>query len=195
MLSRSNPATIVRALHLVLALSVVHASALGHAQAQQPARRDAARIVRFGVGVSGLPAAVAETHAHLLEAAASGRVEEMAAVAELNELKPAIADAGAADVASSIRALSGSGDGKDVLAEIAASLGAPWLAVPQGRDVENAWIYVWPAGAASHLTQLTADEQAALAKLTPSQTPQSPPSGGTWSIGIGADGTWHFLRR
>lgn len=137
-------------------------------------------------------------HEAILEAVRSGRLDALREPIELNEIKPVIGDAAEGDPIEALRALSSDGSGRDVLAAIGAILACRWATVPAGRDLENNRVFVWPRFAETGLADLPPAERADLAKLVPPDALARMQAAGTyqaWRLGIGADGTWHFLRK
>lgn len=179
---------------------VVHAPASAHAQgdaARTKAHSAQPSIVR-GSGDLGLPAPVVEMRQAMLEAVASGRIEDLRVAIELNELKPMIGDHVAADPIAALKAISKDGEGRDILAALGGILAAGWVAVPAGADVENNRIYIWPHFVETGIGGLTGENRAEFDRVVPAEERASMLAAGryaSWHLGIGADGTWHFLRR
>lgn len=143
-----------------------------------------------------MPRPVAEMREAILEAAQSGRLEDLRHAIELNELKPVIGDGGAGDPIAKLKGLSADGEGRDILAALARILEGPWAAVPLGADIENNRIYVWPSFAATGTAALDAMDKTTLAQMVPPDQIETMLQSGTysyWRIAIAADGTWHSL--
>ncbi|MGE0764856.1 MAG: hypothetical protein AB7L90_00175 [Hyphomicrobiaceae bacterium] len=152
----------------------------------------------MGKAGDGLPAPVTEMRAAILEAARGGQLEDLREAIELNEIRPVIGSGDESEPIAAIRDLSRDGDGRDVLEAITRILDADWVAVPVGRDIENNQVYVWPRFAETGVVGLTVDEIADLARIVPAGALAPMLENGvydSWRIVIGADGTWHALRR
>ncbi len=136
--------------------------------------------------------------ATILEAVRSGKVEDLRLAVELNEIRPVIADGDALDAMDGLKQLAKVQADVDLLAMIGKLLASRWVAVPLGPDPENNRVYVWPRFAESGIKDLTDSEGAELKALVPEPALKSMRERGVydyWRIGIGADGTWHFLRK
>ena len=200
-----GPTALLAALLVLSAIGVVHAPGVLHAQPADAPRtaKKAAPVVRApvpisGKGEAGLPAPVVDMRQAILEAVRSGRIEDLRTAIELNEIRPVIADGGAGDPLATLRSLSADGSGADVLAALGRVLEAGWVAVPVGADIENNRVYVWPHFAETGVRILEPEAAAELALVVPPEDLGPMLATGIygyWRIGIGADGTWHFLRR
>lgn len=153
----------------------------------------------------------AEMHRAILDAARSGRIDELKTPLEWNELKPEIAAGAVDDPIAYWRKLSKDGEGQEILAALIAILELPPAVVggpppapgsASGKKNKGAPappdLYVWPYLAARPLGSLTADEEADLLRLmTPEEAKAMKTKGKytSWRLGIGADGTWHFFIR
>lgn len=198
--ARHRPPDLLAALLVLSALGVVHAPETVRAQARDKARGSDAVTAPIvtGRGGAGLPQPVADMREAILEAARSGKIEELRQAIELNELKPLIGDGTVGDPIAALKRLSADGEGRDILAMLERLLDGGWAAVPLGADIENNRIYVWPQLAATGLGGLSPEAQADLARLVPPELLDAMRRAGTysyWRIGIGADGTWHSLTR
>ena len=192
------PARLLALLAILLVLSVaglVHVADPVRAQAPgEPAARGKTAPIQTGKAGEGLPKPVAEMREAILEAALSGRLDDLRQAIELNELKPVIGDGSAGDPIASLKRLSADGQGQDILAALMRILGASWAAVPLGADIENNRIYVWPRFAATGITALDANDNAALAAIVPPDRHEAMLKSRIydyWRIAIAADGTWH----
>lgn len=134
----------------------------------------------------------------ILEAVRSGRPGDLSTAIELNEIKPVIGDGGPGDPLEAIRRLSPDNQGHDLLAAVGRVLESSWVAVAAGPDIENNRVYVWPKFTQTGIASLSRDEEAEFALLVPAEERAEMVKSGVytyWRIGIGADGTWHYLRR
>ena len=169
------------------------------AQSSQPRAGGAAKPetqVRYGS--KGLPGPVLEMREAILAAVRSGRIEDLVTAIELNEIKPMFADAPLADPIGHLKQASADGEGREILAAIAAILDAGWVALPLGRDIENNRVYVWPHFAETGVASLSPAREVELYRLVPHAEVRKMREAGrynSWRIGIGADGVWHYLRK
>lgn len=199
--ARHRPPALLAALLVLSALGVVHAPETVRAQAREKPPSPSAGVVApivTGRAGAGLPQPVADMREAILEAARSGRIEELRHPIELNELKPMIGDGASDDPIATLKRQSADGEGRDVLAMLERLLESRWAALPLGADIESNRIYVWPAFATTGLEGLSPEAQADLARLVPPELLDAMRQAGTysyWRIGIGADGTWHSLTR
>jgi hypothetical protein len=179
---------------LLTLAGIVHAAAPGLAQSGAPITEAGLA----GPGGEGLPGPAAEMREAILEAVRSGQLEDLRIAVELNEIKPTIGGVATGDPIESLRKLAGEAGDRALLAAIGAALSARYAVVRAGRDPENSAVYVWPRFAETGVRDLTADDEAELARLAPPEAVARMRQSGVYDqlqIGIGADGTWHFLRR
>lgn len=154
--------------------------------------------VQSGERGTTLPPPVIEMREAILAAARSGAIDEIRTPIEMNEIAPIFANGPVPDPVAYLKRHSADGEGREVLAAIAAILEAPFVAVPAGRDIENNAIYVWPYLAERDLRALTPAEEADLIRIVPAADAARMKVDGKyrfWRLGIGADGVWHFLVR
>jgi len=150
-----------------------------------------------GRGTEALPDPVKEMREAILAAARSGRIEELRVAYEFNELKPDLGVVPVPDPVAHWRAISGDGEGREVLAALAEILEMGYAVLPLGADLENNRIYVWPYLAEVALDRLTPAQEVDLLRLVPPPAARQMRAAGRythWRIAIGADGTWHSLR-
>jgi hypothetical protein len=163
----------------------------GPAQKQAPAPQ-----VRYGT--KGLPRPVLELREALLAAVESGDIEELRHVYDLNDLKPDLGAAPKTDPVAHWKRISGDGQGREVLAALSLMLDAGYVVLPLGPDLENNLLYVWPYFAEWPLRQLTPRQEVELLRLVPPSAVREMKDKGKythWRLVIGADGTWHALRK
>lgn len=204
-----------RAIVFLLAMiSIVHACGMGFgtALAQSPSKQSApaqkaapstrsggsTQPGEIGTGTKALPLPVLEMRDTILAAAKSGRLDDLKIAVELNEMKPVFGDEPVGDPIAFVKKNSADGTGQDVLAAIGAILDGDHAVLPLGRDIENNRIYVWPSFAETGITNLPPEREAALAGLVTAEQLKTMRDAGRythWRLGIGADGTWHFLRK
>ena len=179
----------------MVAVGLVHAAYLTTAV---PSIAKASSPISTTVGSTTLPPAVSGMRDAILEAVQSGRLEDLKAALDLNELKPELAAVPVADPIAFWRAASSDGQGQAVLAALGVLFDLPHTVLPLGKDPENTGLYVWPAFAERSLHSLTAAEDTDLIKLeAPAKIAIMKASGRYtgWRLVIGADGVWHSFRR
>jgi hypothetical protein len=145
-----------------------------------------------------LPAPVQEMREAILSAVSSGRIENLRAAYELNELKPDLAAEPVADPVAFWHEISWDGRGLEVLAALGQILEAGYVVLPTGRDLENNRIYVWPYFAEVPLTGLSPAQEVELMRLLGAAAAREFKAQGRyswWRIAIGADGVWHSFRK
>lgn len=193
-------------LYLSLALSLVHGSpvdALAQSRPAKPAETvrpmppSPAAPPQVHYGTERLPAPVVDMREALLAAVRSGRIEELKAAIQLNEMKSDLGAQGGDPIAH-LKAISGDGEGREILAALSLVLETGYVTLPLGRDIENNRLYVWPYLAEIPLDRLTPAQQVDLLRLVPAadakaMTERRKYTG--WRLVIGADGTWHSLTR
>jgi hypothetical protein len=147
---------------------------------------------------SRLPAQVAEMRDAILAAVTLGDIEELRTPLEWNELPPDVSGTPVDDPIAHWKAISADGAGREVLAALAEILAMPPAVEPGGRDIENNRLFVWPYLAERPLGLLTPAEEVDLYRLVPPDEARTMKQSGRytwWRLVIGADGTWHALRR
>lgn len=145
-----------------------------------------------------LPPAVTAMREAILEAVQSGQIDDLKFALDLNELKPELAADAVPDPVAFWRKMSVDGTGRDILASLGTLLELPHTVQPLGKDPENTGLFIWPAFADRPLAELSADENAQLARLeSPAQVARMKMEGRYtgWRLVIGADGVWHSFRR
>ncbi len=144
-----------------------------------------------------LPPNVAEMRELILSAVRSGRIEDLKAAIELNANRPDFGT-GEGDPVQALSALSGDGQGREILAALGEIFDMPPAALPLGRDLENNLIYIWPYLAARPLDQLTGPEEVDLYRLIPPaklKEMREKKRWTWWRLAIGADGTWLAFKK
>ena len=152
--------------------------------------------VRYGT--EGLPRPVLEMREAMLTAIESGDIEELRHAWDLSEPKPDLGAAPKTDPVAHWKRISGDGNGREVLAALSLILDAGYAVLPLGPDIENNRLYVWPYFAEWPLDKLTPRQEVELLRLVPPGAVRDMKSKGKftfWRLVIGADGTWHTLRK
>jgi hypothetical protein len=166
----------------------------GSATASEPAERQAGR----SVASKPLPAPVEEMRQAILAAAHSGRIEDLIAPLDWNELKPDVGAGAADDPIAYWKKKSGDGAGREILAVLANILEMRPAELPLSNDLENNIIYVWPYLAEAKLDNLSPAEEVDLLRLVPPEKAKAMRDGKKWTwwrLSIGADGTWHSFKK
>jgi hypothetical protein len=145
-----------------------------------------------------LPAPVEEMRDAILAATRSGRIEDLIAPLDWNEMKPDTAASAGEDPIARWKKLSGDGQGREILAVLANILEMPPAELPLGKDIENNIIYVWPYLAEAKLDSLTPAQEVDLLRLVSPEKAKAMRAAKKWTwwrLTIGADGTWHSFRK
>ena len=189
----------VRLALLVLSVTVVvhwsPESEFPAAQAAEPKRGASPQTRQSN---EKLPRAVKEMRDAILLAVLSGRLEDLKAAVELNEMMPDLGDTAGGDPVSIWRSQSKDGSGRDILEALGRILAVPPALEPLGPDIENNAIYVWPYLAQRVAEPLTAAEETDLAGLVTPEDAAAIKAAKRWTgwrLTIGADGVWHSFRR
>jgi len=151
----------------------------------------------IGQGSSGLPPAVTEMRDAIIAAARTGNIEELMIPIQWNELPPDFGEHSVKDTLASWKKHSPDGTGHEWLARLINLLESPYAVVRQGRDVENAKIYIWPAFAELPLDKLPPKLNVELHRIvSPPEAARMKKSGyDGYALAIGADGTWHAFKK
>ncbi len=145
-----------------------------------------------------LPTAVAEMLDGIQVAIKSGRIEDLRTPIAWNELPPVIARDNVTDPIAYWKQQSADGEGREILAILAAIIDAGHAILPVGRDVENSKLYVWPRFAEQPLDKLTPEDEVQLYRLVPPTMFKVMREKKQWTwyrLAIGADGTWHSFQK
>lgn len=146
-----------------------------------------------------VPPAVGEMVDAILAAVRSGNIDDLRIALDWNELPPEISEEKVEDPIAFWKSKSADGEGREILAVLANILALPPARVPEGKDLENNGVFVWPYLAEAELDKLTPAAQVDLLRLVPAATAKDireKKSWIWWRLAIGADGTWHsFIRR
>ena len=167
-------------------------------KAQSPAAAPPSPAPPIAYGAGKLPKPVAEMREAILTAVRDGRIEELKIAIELNELKPNFGKQTLDDPIAYLKAVSGDGEGREILAILGELLDGGYTTVPMGKDIENNKVYVWPYLAEVPLKDLTPAQEVELLRLVPPAAAKEMKTKGRyahWRIIIGADGTWHSFER
>lgn len=152
---------------------------------------------RIGRGDAKLPIPVAEMRAAILEAVATGILDELLVPIQWNELPPDFGDQSVEETLTTWKKKSKDGSGRALLELLSKLLTGPYIILRQGRDVENSKIFIWPAFARMNPGKLTPELDAELKKIVTDQDIARMKSIGRYdgyALAIGADGTWHSFK-
>jgi hypothetical protein len=161
-----------------------------------PKQKAAPPKVRYGT--EGLPRAVLDVREALLAAVEAGDIEELREAFAAGHGLPDVGAPATADPIAHLKGLSGDGQGREVLAVLSLLLESGYVALPRGADIENNRLYVWPYFAEIPLGKLTPRQEVELLRLVPPAAAREMKEKGRythWRLAIGADGTWHALRK
>jgi hypothetical protein len=164
---------------------------------QGPAQKPAAPP-EILYGTEGLPRPVLEMREAILAAVESGDIEDLRHAYDLSEPKPDLGATPKTDPVAHWKHISGDGRGREVLAALSLILETGYVALPLGPDLENNRVYVWPYFAEVPLAKLTPRQEVELLRLVPPSAAREMKDKGKythWRLAIGADGTWHTLRK
>lgn len=148
--------------------------------------------------IAALPPNTREIREAILDAAHTGAIEELKVVLEWNELPPELADKPVADPIAHLKAVSGDGEGREILAILINILELDYAKLRQGKDAENNAIYVWPYLAELPIDKLTPAQEVDLYRLVPPAVAKEMRAKKKWTwyrLAIGADGTWHSFEK
>lgn len=159
---------------------------------------DASKPVTFDApevhyGENDLPTAVARMRNALMDAARTGRVEELGRVLEQNEMPPTLSFEPVGDPITFLKESSGDPEGREILALLLEILEAGWVHVDVGTPQE---MYVWPYFARWPLDGLSPEQEVELYRiLTAFDVDEMRRHGGYifYRVGIGPDGTLHYF--
>ncbi len=186
---------------LLIAATVGAALALGVTPAgaqKQTKTKAASKVIETGVGSDALPIPVAEMRDAIMAAARSGNLAELLIPIQWNELPPDFGELSVKQTLEKWRKETPDGSGRHMLAVLFDLLEQPYAVLRQGRDVENAKIYIWPAVAELDLMKLSPAQDVAFYRLVPGSEGLRMKAAGKydgWAMAIGADGTWHTFGR
>jgi hypothetical protein len=144
-------------------------------------------------GEEGLPDAVRATWQKLIEAARSGDMEKLRAVAAEQPEPPSTAFDDVGDPIDYLKSLASDVGGREILAILLEVLEAGHVHVDAGGAEE---MYLWPYFAAYPLEALTPPQLVELFTLLASAEYEEMRSYGAYTffrVGIGPDGAWHFF--
>ncbi len=144
--------------------------------------------------LSALPGPMQRMLKQIIDAAASGDIEQMRPVFESNELKPMVTTAYVDDPIGFWKKGSADGEGRDVLAAMLNVLSVGFVKVTKGQDE----MYVWPYFAERDLSKLTPAEEVELYRLVPPSEAVAMKKSGSYAwyrMGISANGVWHYFMK
>jgi len=203
MLLRARPRAAVRNRALILlmtALLLVHCSG-GDAWGQGArAKRapEAPAQAKPMMAREPLPTGVVEMLDGIRAAIKSGRIEDLRPAIAWNELPPVFAAARIDDPILFLKQQSADGEGREMLAILAAIIDAGHAVLPVGRDLENNRLYVWPRFAEMELDKLSREDEVQLYRLLKPAEVKVMREKRKWTwyrLAIGADGTWHSFQK
>ncbi len=140
-----------------------------------------------------LPARVAQTRHRIIEAAKTGDMPRLLVVMEMNEMKPIFTRTGEKDPAKALMAASADPNGREMMAQLVDALLSPGVKIRAGTPQE---MYVWPYFAETSITALAPEDEVMLWRLARGRDVKGMREANRykgWRIGIGPDGTWHYV--
>src|SRR5262249_38933988 len=117
---------------------------------------------------------------------------------ELNELRPDLGVAPIGDPVAHWKEISSDGHGRAVLDTLAAILHAGYASLALGQDLENNRVYVWPYFAEVPLDGLSPAQAVEVENRVTAAGGEERRAAGKyprWGLAMGADGTWHYLKK
>lgn len=158
--------------------------------APQPATTPAPDIIR---DLSMLPPPVARMRERILAAARSGDLQQVVTVMQSNEMMPIFSLNGEKDPIAYWRANFPDSDGIEILSIIIEILESGFIRADRGTPQE---MYLWPYFARLPLDKLSPTQRVELFKIVIGSDYRDMLAFGAYNfyrLGIGPDGTWHFL--
>ena len=149
--------------------------------------------VQIGRDVTKLPPEVQRMRQAILQAAASGDIEQLRVPIDMNELRPMFGKAAAPDPIAYFKAASGDGNGREILAILYSLLTTGYAVTNPGTKNE---MIVWPYHAVMPPSALTPSQEVELYRFVPPARFKEMIARGKYSfysIGIGRDGVWHYF--
>jgi hypothetical protein len=163
------------------------------ASAPSPSAQTSEKTPKGQVYTGTLPPNVIDMREMILAAVHSGRIEDLQAAIDQNELPPEGGAPQGTGLIEHLRKTSADGAGREMLAILDNLLKSEPTLLPIGRDAENNGVYVWPAVAEADLEKLTPAQEVSLYRLMPVAQAKAMIAAKKWSwwrLAIGADGTW-----
>jgi hypothetical protein len=143
--------------------------------------------------IAKLPAAVQRMRQAILQAATSGDIEQLRIPIEMNEIPPVFTKSRIGDPIAYLKAASGDGNGREMLAILYNLLTTGYAIVNPGGKDEMA---VWPYHAVTPFQSLTPSQEVELYRFLPPAKLKEMITQGKYSfykVGIGRDGVWHYF--
>ncbi len=129
----------------------------------------------------------------ILQAAASGDIEQLRVPIDMNELPPVFAKEHVPDPIAYFKAASADGNGREILAILYSLLTTGYAIVNPGAKDE---MIVWPYHAAVPLNTLTPSQEVEIYRFLPPARLKEMIARGKYSfysIGISREGVWHYF--
>lgn len=142
-----------------------------------------------------LPPAVAKMRSAILQAAASGDVENLRVPIEMNELPPMLADEKVPDPMAYWKKLSGDGEGREIMATLIELFRTGFARRAGGTNDE---MFIWPYFSEVPLDTLTPAQEVELLTLVPPARVKEMKQKGKYDhyrLAIAKDGTWHVFMK
>jgi hypothetical protein len=183
---------------ILLAAAATQAFALPaekpNADARTPQKPAPASAI-LGRDIGKLAPEVQRMREAILEAAASGEIEHLRVPIEMNELPPVFGEEPIKDPIAHFKAISGDGEGREILAILIELLTTGYAVQNPGADKE---MVIWPYHAEIPLDGLTPSQEVELYRLiTPAalKDMRKAKHYSYYRLGISRDGIWHFFQK
>jgi hypothetical protein len=140
-----------------------------------------------------LPDPVRQMRDRILEAAMSGDLEKLRAVAASSPQPPVVSLSGEGDNIDDIKEASNDGEGREIMAILSEIMEAGYVHVDRGTPQE---MYVWPYFAQYPLDKLTPPQLVEMFRVVTAFEYKEMTEFGAYNfyrVGIGPDGLWHFF--
>lgn len=140
-----------------------------------------------------LPEPVRQMRDKILEAALSGDLSKLQAVAAAGAAPPVVSFSGEGDNIEDIKTQSNDGEGREIMAILSEIMEAGYVHVDRGTPEE---MYVWPYFAQYPLDKLTPPQLVEMFRVVTAFEYKEMTEFGAYNfyrVGIGPDGVWHFF--
>jgi hypothetical protein len=149
--------------------------------------------VQIGRDASKLPPQVQRMRQAILQACASGDIEQLRLPIDMNEIPPVFGKGSVRDPIAYFKSISGDGNGREILAILYSLLTTGYAVTNPGTKDET---IVWPYHAVMAPGSLTPSQEVELYRFLPPARFKEMAAQGKYSfysIGISRDGVWHYF--
>ncbi len=145
--------------------------------------------------VSKLPTAVQRMRQAILQAAASGDVEQLRVAIDMNEIKPSFGHGPVGDPIAHLKTMSADGNGREMLALLFNIMTTGYaITNPAAKDE----MIVWPYHAAIPLAAMTPSQEVDIYRFLPPTRVNEMVAAGKYThyaVGISKSGVWHYFMK